>query len=119
MRCSPSRASDAPLVGVVATVVSTGVLVVAFGLLALGVPWFWVAFPVGYGGVLPLAIGAAKRRAARAADSTPTPDPLAAVKLAYARGDIDENELERRLERLLAEDATSDATDEPPIPRAA
>lgn len=118
MRCSSSRPRDAPLVGVVAAVVSTGVLVVAFGLLALGVPWFWVAFPVGYGGVLPLAVGVAKRRAERAPDSTPSSDPLAAVKLAYARGDIDEDELERRLERLLAADATGDATDNPPTPRA-
>lgn len=30
---------------------------VAFSLLALGVEAFWVAFPVGFGGVLPTALG--------------------------------------------------------------
>lgn len=29
----------------------------AFGLLTLGVEAFWVAFPVGFGGVLPVALG--------------------------------------------------------------
>jgi len=31
-----------------------------FGLLALGIPYFWVAFPVGFGGGMPLALGLAR-----------------------------------------------------------
>ncbi|WP_255148643.1 SHOCT domain-containing protein [Halorarius halobius] len=108
MRPHRHRGDADPRVGAVAGVVSAGVLAVAFGLLALGVPWFWVAFPVGYGGVLPLAVGIAKRRTAeehRDPDDGDD-DPVTAAKRAYARGDIDEMELERRLDRLLDDDAT-------------
>ncbi len=38
----------------VITILTLGV---AFGLLALGVEFFWVAFPVGFGGVLPVVLG--------------------------------------------------------------
>ncbi len=43
---------------VVSGAVTLLTLGVAFGLLALGVEMFWVAFPVGFGGVLPVAVGA-------------------------------------------------------------
>lgn len=42
---------------IVAGIVSLLTLGVAFGLLALGVEAFWVAFPVGFGGVLPISLG--------------------------------------------------------------
>jgi hypothetical protein len=42
---------------VVSGIVSLLTLGTAFGLLALGVEYFWVAFPVGFGGVLPVALG--------------------------------------------------------------
>ena len=41
----------------VSGIVSLATLGTAFGLSALGVEAFWVAFPVGFGGVLPLALG--------------------------------------------------------------
>jgi hypothetical protein len=43
----------------VGSAVTALTLTVAFGLLALGVDAFWVAFPVGFGGVLPLAVSLA------------------------------------------------------------
>lgn len=54
---SPFAATQLGLGLVVTGVVSLVTLGTAFGLLALGVEAFWVAFPVGFGGVLPLALG--------------------------------------------------------------
>ncbi|MFT4881066.1 MAG: hypothetical protein ACI9HI_001067 [Salinirussus sp.] len=45
------------LVPVVSGGITTLALGAAFGLLALGVELFWVAFPVGFGGVLPIVSG--------------------------------------------------------------
>lgn len=42
---------------VVAGIVSLCTLGTAFGLFAVGIEAFWVAFPVGYGGLLPIALG--------------------------------------------------------------
>jgi len=102
---------DARFVGLVATAVSAGVLVVAFGLLAAGVSSFWVTFPVGYGGVLPLAVALARRRVAAATrraerEAEAETDPLAALKAAYARGELDEEAFEERVERLLADESS-------------
>ncbi|WP_424017523.1 SHOCT domain-containing protein [Halorientalis pallida] len=88
-----------------AGVVSLAVLAVGLGGLALGIDWAWIAFPVGYGGVLPLAVSRARSRA----DTTGTTDgatdvdddALAALRRRYAEGEIDDVEFERRLERLL------------------
>jgi len=52
---------ETPLQTIVVGATTGLVLTVAFGLLALGVPWFWVVFPVGFAGLLPVAIGLAKR----------------------------------------------------------
>jgi hypothetical protein len=98
-----------PRVGAVAATVSVLVLTVAFGLLALGVPYFWVAFPVGYGGLLPLSVVLARARwnesgagddggPAAARDAA---DPVARVERAYVEGDVDEATFERELEAVL------------------
>lgn len=42
---------------IVAGSVSLLTLGTAFGLAAIGIDAFWVAFPVGFGGVLPIALG--------------------------------------------------------------
>lgn len=42
---------------VVAGIISLLTLGTAFALLILDVEFFWVAFPVGFGGVLPIALG--------------------------------------------------------------
>jgi len=56
---------------------------VGFGLMFAGVPYFWVAFPVGFAGVLPMSIGAMRWYRQRA-DDEPT-----------------EEAFERRVEDLL------------------
>jgi len=101
--------------GELAGVVTMATLGTAFTLLALHVEWFWVVFPVGFGGVLPVAVGAAKRRRARdgerggrrrgaeaeAGASDGTDAALARLRERYASGDLDEAAFEARLERLL------------------
>jgi hypothetical protein len=104
-----------PLTGGVAGGVTLLVLAVAFSLHALDVSWAWVVYPLGFGGLLPMAMGVAARterdRTARSesrgANGTgpgrPDADPSAldSLRLQYARGEVDEREFERRVERLL------------------
>jgi hypothetical protein len=119
------------LPGVVAGVITLAVLTVAFGAMALGVPYFWVAFPVGFGVVLPVAVGLAGRfEASSARTGTPTPRPsddaagpvadrdevvhdeaLQTLRGRYARGELDEAEFERRVERLLETETVQQAAD--------
>lgn len=88
---------------------------VAFGLMALGVSYFWVAFPVGFGGGIPLAAGLAKWYESRADDGgrrTSESDAdaaLADLRERYARGELDEDEFEARVERLLETESVADA----------
>ncbi|MEA1931005.1 MAG: SHOCT domain-containing protein [Euryarchaeota archaeon] len=109
---------DTPLQSIVAGVTTGVVLTVAFGLLALGVPWFWVVFPVGFGGLLPVAMGVTKWYEQRQTDHhTPTlestttaeEEALETLRNRYARGEIDEAEFERRLEALLETESVEDA----------
>ena len=94
-----------PATNAVAGVVTLVTLAVAFGLLAVGWPYFWIAFPIGFGGVLPAAVGLAKWYVAdEALDDSPQDereDALTALRERYANGEIDEAEFERRVERLL------------------
>lgn len=94
-----------PLAAVVPGAVTALTLLVAFGLLALDVDAFWVAFPVGFGGVLPAALAAAARVDARSTDAAEdaTDEALADLRTRYARGDLSEAEFEREVEALLAE----------------
>jgi len=111
------------LAGVAAGAVTFLTLAVAFGLMFLGVPYFWVAFPVGFGGLLPLSVSLAKwyesndaseRDQSRAFGPTTgrddeTDDALDALRDRYARGEIDDVEFERRVERLLETESVDDA----------
>lgn len=105
-----------PHAPLVAGVVTTGTLAVAFSLLALGVESFWVAFPVGFGAVLPLSLGVLHSRQA-----TPAQTPgrqaergdeaaLDELRVRYAQGDLTDDEFERRVERLLETAETGDGT---------
>ena len=111
------------LAGVAAGAVTLLTLAVAFGLMFLGVPYFWVAFPVGFGGLLPLTASLAKwYESNRAAErershgyesatgrSDETDDALDALHERYAHGEIDDAEFERRVERLLETESVDDA----------
>jgi len=109
---------DTPLQSIVAGATTGLILTVAFGLLALGVPWFWVAFPVGFGGLLPVAMGLTElyeRRQAEhhmpVSESTTTADEeaLETLRNRYARGEIDDAEFEQRVEVLLETESVDDA----------
>ena len=104
---------DVDLESVVASAVTALTLLVAFGLLAAGVSWFWIAFPVGFGGILPLAVGLA--RLYQQGDSEPSTghdehedDPIATLRERYARGELTEAEFEHRVERLLETESVAD-----------
>ena len=84
-------------------------LLVAFSLLALGVPWFWVAFPVGFAGFVPLVLGVARYYEQRrerestsaSARSGETTDALELLRERYASGELTEEEFEDRVAALL------------------
>jgi len=101
-----------PLEQVAAGVTTALILLVAFGLLALDVSWFWIVFPVGFGGILPAVMGLLRyyQQSDDTDDAADSDDPVEALKDRYARGEIDDAEFERRLEELLgtASDVTVD-----------
>ncbi len=99
--------SDAPasFVSAVAGGVTLLVLVAAFSLHALDVTWAWIAYPLGFGGLLPVALGWAGRAAAQEAEPAPLnpqAEALDRLRERYAMGEIDEVEFERRVEAVLA-----------------
>ncbi|AFK18363.1 SHOCT domain-containing protein [Haloferax mediterranei ATCC 33500] len=104
---------DSPLEQLVAGVVMAFIFLVGFGLLALGVPWFWVAFPVGFAGVLPAAIALARLYESRDSDdataTSETEDALETLRQRYAEGELTEAEFEAKVERLLETETVSDA----------
>ena len=91
----------------VAGVVSLLVLAVGLVVTAADLPMAWVVWPLGYGVVLPLAIGYAARRGERT-DEEPKAeaaerDPAARLRQRYVAGEIDEREFERKLEVVMEE----------------
>lgn len=85
-----------------AGLVSLVILAVGLGGIALDIEWAWIVFPVGYGGVLPLAVSYVRSQSRGGeSDDRETEDPLATLRERYARGEIDDVEFERRAETLL------------------
>jgi uncharacterized membrane protein len=92
------------------------VLAVGLFVTSADAPMAWVVWPVGYGLVLPLAVGYARRRARRPRDTKhrgghPRGDSDGATELArakrrYVEGDIDEAEFETQLEATLGEEGS-------------
>ncbi|WP_262179823.1 SHOCT domain-containing protein [Haloarcula laminariae] len=106
-----------PLASIVAGSVTALTFLVGFGLMFVGVPYFWVAFPVGFGGLLPAAMGATRlyQRRREADGPTSEDDPLATLRDRYARGELSDAEFERQVERLLeTEDAETVRDPSPP-----
>lgn len=110
---------ETPLQEIVGGVTIGLILAVAFGLLAIGYPWFWVVFIIGFAGILPAMLGLTKlyeRRRARereftgneTADVDGSDDPLALLRHKYARGDLSDAEFERKLDRLLKTESPED-----------
>jgi Predicted membrane protein (DUF2078). len=94
------------LESVVSSLVIAATLILAFVLLAAGWEWFWIVFIIGFAGVLPMVPTLAawyksKNKDEDRSSSTDERDPLETLRDRYARGDIDEAELERRLDALL------------------
>lgn len=111
---------ETPLQEVVAGVVVALVLLVGFALLFLDVSFFWVVFAVGFGGLLPAAIGLTRwyesrheretRSSERERETDDSVDEaLATLRDRYARGVIDEEEFEARLDALLRTESLDDA----------
>jgi hypothetical protein len=101
------------LESVAAGVVMFLTLAIAFGLLALDVSYFWIAFPIGFGGGLPLAAGLVRWYESTDEDSAASDDEqdkaLADLRERYARGELSEAEFETRVERLLETESVADA----------
>ena len=105
-----SKSEEVSLPSVVATLVISGTMITAFGLLAAGVWWFWAIFVVGFAGVLPAAVQLAKwYESGQESTSRTENDPLEALRERYASGEIDRAEFDRRVERLLETESETDA----------
>jgi len=106
---------ETPLEQTVGGAVMALTFLVGFGLLALGVPWFWIAFPVGFAGILPMSIGLVKYYEKQRADTesrTQQSDQEAALedlRNRYARGELSDDEFERKVEKLLETESVDDA----------
>ena len=118
----PDEDDESPLVGVATAAVTFLTLGVAFGLMFLGNPYFWVAFVVGFGGLMPLAVAVARYYESEGtADGERERDrsdrgrgddadaALAELRDRYARGELDDEEFEARVERLLETESVDDA----------
>lgn len=117
-----SACGDSPLMAVVPGVISAGTLLVAFTLLAAGFEHFWITFVLGFGVVLPVAMGVARHRqdsprgrestVSGSMNATPEEDAaLARLRQRYARGEVSDTEFERRLERLIETESSLDRRD--------
>lgn len=113
---SEEEDEDDPLVEAVAGVVTGLTLLVAFGLMFAGVPFFWVVFILGFAGVMPVAVSLAKYYQRRNQGSRPTrqrtdetADALEELRERYARGELSDEEFDRRVERLLETESVEDA----------
>lgn len=85
----------------VAGPVSMLVLAVGLAVTAADLPMAWLVWPLGYGVVLPLAIGYATRESEQDNEGT---DPLTELQNRYVEGEVSEAEFEEELEAVLAEE---------------
>ncbi|ELY42943.1 SHOCT domain-containing protein [Natronorubrum tibetense] len=107
-----------PLTAVVSSAVSMLTVGLALGLLFLGWSNFWIVFVIGFAFVLPAAVQLAQwyetQSSSATHDSQPHTNneqqrPLETLRERYASGEIDEEEFERRVTRLLETESVADA----------
>lgn len=109
---SPEDDEETPLEQIVAGAVMGVTFLVGFSLMFAGFPFFWVAFVVGFAGVLPMALGFVKlyeRRQRGVSQTASEEDALDELRARYARGELSDEEFERRVERLLETESLADA----------
>jgi hypothetical protein len=109
-------------------VVTMLTLAVAFGGMFAGVPYWWAAFVVGFGFVLPAVSMLGGSDAAESSSSTqagaePEPatddrrrepskqDAMETLRERYAQGELSEEQFEAKLERLLETETLENARD--------
>lgn len=97
--------------------ISTGTLIVAFGLLAVGFEYFWVTFIVGFGVVLPTAMGVLRTtQGANTGAETDRQDKqgedaaLATLRRRYAQGELSDAEFEHQVGRVLETESPPEAS---------
>jgi uncharacterized membrane protein len=106
---------ETPLKQIVSSAVMALTFLVGFGLLALDYPYFWIAFPVGFAGLLPLSIGLvkyyeqSKEQQQRDQPTDAQQDALEALRSRYARGELTDDEFERKVEQLIETESVDDA----------
>ena len=111
--------SDDPVVGAVALLVLGAGLGSLFGIPLLNAIDFWVIFAIGYAVVVPLVSLFRGRRAELATRIRTADDPpeasddvdaaLDRLRDRYARGDLSDEQFERKLEALLETETPEDA----------
>jgi len=109
---------DGSLRSRVGSVIGSATLVLGLVALAAGFSWFWMVFVVGWVVVTPVAQwladhyeAASGASGAEAAGRDEEAAALEELRNRYARGDIDEAEFERRVERLLETESVDDAAE--------
>jgi len=105
-----SEMEESPAQLAAAGAVTALTLLVGFGLLAAGVSYFWVAFVVGFAGLLPMSLGAVQlyeRRKDEAGTTTDSDDAIDELRRRYARGELTAAEFEQRVEKLIETEGES------------
>ena len=91
------------------------ILGLGFVLLFAGVNWFWMVWVLGFAVVLPviaILIGDADETEPETVDATnEREDPLQTLRDRYARGELTDEQFERKLDRLL-ETETPESSEE-------
>lgn len=100
----------------VAILVSAVTLILGFSLMAFGFDLFWLAFVIGFAGILPPAVVLAdyygetsETNKSPKSESNEAETALAELRNRYARGELSEQEFERRVELLLETESVKDA----------